>query len=335
MISEQDEVVLQAYLDGELSPEESARVELRLANSAEWRRAEQELRELLGHCSQHFAVVDDDDSALQRALSARHEEAPATRAAPDSTPGVKPMDVKPMGVTPITVAASRRRGWRMPALVLAAAALLVAVGLGTLQRVGTPDRTIVASGTETSPSPTMPTTTASPTTPGPVGGTTDSVMPAPEPGATPAPVPDRPEYTRPEDTRAQAPPTPPVTSPSSPAPRTDTPALPAIELAGLTPTSSAVDTTFGMYVVSETYEVRPGVVVTLEAMESETMVATRSGRGGTGRVDTTAVVQPMDDGLALVWRLPSGVTVRLKGDLPEAELRRLREQVRVSAGRQR
>ena len=298
MIYEQDEVLLQAYLDGELSEEESARVELRLANSEEWRRAEQEMRELLGRCSQQFAALDDDDPVLQRELAAAPVGAPAT-------------------VVDLESARRRRRGWQTPLLALVAASALVAVGLATFSDSRTPaDTRTVAAGSPDAVDPPRP-------DPTPV-----APDPAPRPDTSPIAVP-------PESDSAGARP---VVPPSRP-PATDLPAeriaLPGIELAGLTPTSSAVDTTFGIEILRETYEVRPGVLVTLEAVEADDVVATRSGGQPVTRVDTATTVQPLDSGLALVWRLPSGVTVRLLGDLPEAELRALRERVRVNRGQPR
>jgi hypothetical protein len=77
-LREEDEVLLQAYLDGELDAAESERVRLRIANSPQWQEAERTLGALLADCSHAFAAVDDDDAML-RPAPAMPAAAPAAR----------------------------------------------------------------------------------------------------------------------------------------------------------------------------------------------------------------------------------------------------------------
>jgi anti-sigma factor RsiW len=68
MLTEQDEQLLQTYLDGEATAEQERVVELRLANSREWGEAEIRIRETMAACSELFAPFADDDTVLLRSM---------------------------------------------------------------------------------------------------------------------------------------------------------------------------------------------------------------------------------------------------------------------------
>lgn len=82
-MTEADELLLQAYLDGELPPAEAERVRIRIANSPEWRRAEGEMLAMLDACASAFDVVDDGHplrSAAEPAADMAHSRAEAQRS---------------------------------------------------------------------------------------------------------------------------------------------------------------------------------------------------------------------------------------------------------------
>ncbi len=68
MLTERDEELLQAYLDGEATAEQERVVELRLANSREWGEAEARLRETMAACAELFAPLAEDDTVLLRSI---------------------------------------------------------------------------------------------------------------------------------------------------------------------------------------------------------------------------------------------------------------------------
>lgn len=76
-MSEEDEVLLQAYLDGELPEADAERVRTRIANQPEWAHMEQRLRDALGDVARGFAAVETED---QITAAAEGELVPPTRS---------------------------------------------------------------------------------------------------------------------------------------------------------------------------------------------------------------------------------------------------------------
>lgn len=58
MMTEEDEVLLQAYLDGQLPDADAERVRVRIGSQKEWARAEQWMRGMLGDVTRGFAAVE-------------------------------------------------------------------------------------------------------------------------------------------------------------------------------------------------------------------------------------------------------------------------------------
>jgi hypothetical protein len=255
--------------------------------------------------------MEDDDPALRG-------ESVTARMVPTPRPGDAARVLGSSGATLM-----HRRAFAGTARWLRAASIAIAVaGVGALlwqANVPRSERVVVAappSGGERDDSPGRATpaderASASPRTTAPPAPS-DSVVAesAGAPAVRGQPAPPRPQVPA-RSERAD--------------PRTAT-----VTLAGLARASTAVDSSLGVVVRRDVYEIRPGVPVALEIAEAPEATATR-GVGGAGRrtPDTSATVQVVDGTLALTWRDPSGLVLRLRGAVSEEELASLRQRTRV------